>query len=93
MCSLPQAAQMCEQTKWSFATVVWFALHVFFAESNLVKRGIFQILIPDLSSAKWDIFSIALVCGILLFWRQWDSWQIIGIAAALGLGLSSFYSS
>ena len=72
---------------------VWFALHVFFAESNLVKRGIFQILIPDLSSAKWDIFSIALVCGILLFWRQWDSWQIIGIAAALGLGLSSFYSS
>ena len=69
---------------------VWFALHVFFADVNLVKRGMFQILIPNLSSAEWGVLSIAFACGILLFWRQWDSWRIIAIAAALGLGMNNF---
>ena len=69
---------------------VWFALHVFFAEINLLERGIFQILIPDPSSAEWGVLSISFICGILLFWRQWDSLKIIATAAILGLGLHDF---
>ena len=69
---------------------VWFALHVFFAKVELVEKGVFQILIPDPASVEWGVLPIAFVCGLLLFWRQWDSWKIIAVAAALGLGLSNF---
>ena len=72
---------------------VWFAMHVFFGEVEMVERGMFQILIPDLTSVEWGIVPIALICGLLLFWRQWDSWRIIAIAAALGVGLYNFWPS
>ena len=66
---------------------VWFAMHVVFGEVEMVERGMFQILIPNPTSVEWGTVPIALSCGLLLFWRQWDSWRIIAIAAALGVGL------
>ena len=69
---------------------VWFALHVFFARVELIEKGFFQILIPDLASVEWGVLPIIVVCGFLLFWRQWESWKIIAVAAALGIGLSIF---
>jgi lambda repressor-like predicted transcriptional regulator len=57
----------------------------------MVERGMFQILIPNLTSVEWGIVPIALSCGLLLFWRQWDSWRIIAIAAALGVGLHEIW--
>ena len=69
---------------------VWFALHVFFAQVELIEKGTFQILIPDLASVEWGVLPIIVVCGPLLFWRQWESWKIIAVAAALGIGLSNF---
>ena len=69
---------------------VWFALHVFFAQVELIEKGTFQILIPDPASVEMECSSIIVVCGLLLFWRQWESWKIIAVAAALGIGLSNF---
>jgi len=67
---------------------VWFALHVLFGEVSARKHGPLTLWIPNLSSLDWRVPVITLICGLLLLRWHKILFLVLGIAAALGWGLS-----
>ncbi len=67
---------------------VWFALHVLFGEVSASKHGPLTLWIPDLSSLDWRVPVVTLICGLLLLRWHKNLFLVLGIAAALGWGLS-----
>nr|WP_247642835.1 chromate efflux transporter [Roseibium sp. TrichSKD4] len=67
---------------------VWFALHVLFGEVSARRHGPLTLWIPNLSSLDWRVPVITLICGLLLLRWHKILFLVLGVAAALGWGLS-----
>lgn len=67
---------------------LWFSLHVFFGDVDLVEKGIIQLWLPDLSTLNWDVVLISTLCGYLLLMRHWKIPTVLVISALLALLMS-----
>ncbi len=68
---------------------IWFSLHVFFSEVSREVYGILVLWLPDLASFDWRVPVIAGICGLLLLRLHWGLIKVLGVAASLGVVLSS----
>jgi chromate transporter len=66
---------------------VFFAVHTLFAGSADRTWGPVQLLVPELSTLRWDAVLITAVAGWLLFWVRWSVLRTLGVCALLGLAL------
>ncbi len=74
-----------------FNLAIWFGLHVFFAIVTRQTVGIFTFWLPDVTTLNWQVAGLAVVSGYFLLIRKWGIAPVLGIAAALAIGL--IYSS
>jgi chromate transporter len=66
---------------------VFFAVHTLFAGSADRTWGPVQLLVPELSTLRWDAVLITAVAGWLLFGIRWSVLRTLGVCALLGLAL------
>ncbi len=64
---------------------VWFALHVFFTEIELVHAGPLKLWTPTLASLDWRVVALSAVAAVLIFKRHWDIPAVLGVTSALAL--------
>ena len=68
---------------------VWFALHVLFAELDVLSAGPVQMLVPDMSTIDWRILALSLASFFLLIVKRWSVLAVLAAAALGGLALSA----
>jgi chromate transporter len=66
---------------------VFFAVHTLFAGSADRTWGPVQLLVPELSTLRWDAVLITAAAGWLLFGIRWSVLRTLGVCALLGLAL------
>ena len=66
---------------------LWFALHVFFTQVSMQRRGLLVLWQPQLATVEWAVIGLSLICGWLLFRLGWSVVRVLGLAALAGLGL------
>jgi chromate transporter len=66
---------------------LWFLIHVLFARVNLVKAGPLSLQVPDWISMDWRAGMISALAVVLIFRFNWSVMKVLGLSAALGLGL------
>jgi chromate transporter len=64
---------------------VYFAGHTFFAVHRPVELGVLTLSLPDLATLQPAAVVIAVVAGLLVFWRGWSVLRTLGVCAVLGL--------
>ncbi len=64
---------------------VWFALHVFFAEVDLVEWGYLKLWTPAWTSLDWRVVALSAVAAVLIFKRRWDIPGVLLATSALAL--------
>ena len=62
---------------------VWFSMHVFFADVQVVPHGPLQVLTPDFASINWQVVALAIVAAVLLL-RFHANLMVVLLSAALG---------
>jgi chromate transporter len=67
---------------------VWFALHVFFTDVQLVEAGPAKLWMPSLASLDWRVVVLSVTAGYLLLWRHWNIPAVLAAASAAGLVIS-----
>ncbi|MCH1865745.1 chromate efflux transporter [Nocardioides sp. CFH 31398] len=69
---------------------VFFTVHTLFADTGRLTAGPVDVEYPVLTSLQWAPLAIAVVAGLLLFWRGWSVLRTLGVCALLGVvvGLS-----
>jgi chromate transporter len=70
-----------------FNLSLWFALHVFFTQVDVVKAYGMSLFVPDFASLDFGVVIIALVSAALLLGRHWSMGWVLAVAAGLGLVL------
>jgi chromate transporter len=63
---------------------IWFAMHVFFAETSILTWGAMSVTIPQFQTLAIESVGISLVAAVLLLWRRWDIARTIVFMAVLG---------
>lgn len=66
---------------------LWFALHVLFAQETKIAIGPLHMAVPKLSSLDMAALGLALLAGVLLFWRKTGVVTVLTICGLSGLGL------
>jgi len=66
---------------------VWFALHVFFAKVTLIEWGALKLWTPDVTTLDWRVVILAGLSAFLLLRRHWSIPSVLGLSAALALGM------
>ena len=69
---------------------VWFALHVLFQQIEPVKRGVFALWTPVVSSLDWRVALLTVLCGIAAFVWHKSIGIILVMSALAALALSVF---
>ncbi len=69
---------------------IWFALHVFFRVVERQNLGPVTLWKPELGSLDPTVLGLAVLCGYLLLKRHWNVVWVLGLAAAISLGVSQF---
>jgi len=69
---------------------VWFALHVLFQQVEPVKRGVFTLWTPVVSSLDWRVALLTVLCGIAAFVWHKSIGIILVMSALAALALSVF---
>ena len=64
---------------------IWFVLNILFAEIATEPYGPISILMPDVTTINLTIIAIAVICGVLTFWRHAGLFTILASASLLGL--------
>ena len=64
---------------------IWFVLNILFAEIATEQYGPISILMPDVTTINLTIIAIAVICGVLTFWRHAGLFTILASAGLLGL--------
>ena len=64
---------------------IWFVLNILFAEIAAKQYGPISILMPDVTTINLTIITIAVICGVLTFWRHAGLFTILASASLLGL--------
>ena len=64
---------------------IWFVLNILFAEIATEQYGPISILMPDIKTINLTIIAIAVICGVLTFWRHAGLFTILASASLLGL--------
>lgn len=67
---------------------LWFALHTFF-ETQTRVWGPFNVTVPQLSTLDLTAVALAVVAGLLVFWRGWSTLRVLAVVAAAGALLSA----
>ena len=67
---------------------LWFALHVWFAHVEPIKKGVLTLWTPTLQTLDWRVAVLTVLCGYAAFVLHWSIFRILIVAAILGLGLS-----
>jgi len=67
---------------------VWFALHVWFTNVAPIKKGLFTLWTPVLSSLDWRVALLTVGCAIAAFVLHWSIFRMLAAAALLGLTMS-----
>jgi chromate transporter len=62
---------------------IWFALHVFFAETSLLTWGPVTLTIPQFQTLAFESVGFSLVAALVLLWRKWDIARTIVFMAVL----------
>ncbi|MEC9199115.1 MAG: chromate efflux transporter [Pseudomonadota bacterium] len=62
---------------------IWFALHVFFAETSILSWGPMTLTIPQFQTLAFESVGFSLVAAIVLLWRKWDIARTIVFMAVL----------
>ncbi len=70
---------------------LWFALHVWFADVQIVEHGLFRFLNPDLNTLDWRVVVLSVLCAVAAFRLHWSIIKILPIAAILGWSLSVLF--
>ncbi len=63
---------------------LWFALSTFFTV-RIWQSGPLKVTVPDLGTLDVAAVAIAVVAGVLVFWRRWPTLRVLGVCAGLGL--------
>ena len=64
---------------------IWFVLNILFAEIATEQYGPISVLMPDVTAINLTIIAIAVICGVLAFWRHAGLFTILPSASLLGL--------
>ncbi len=65
----------------------YFALHTLFDRTELFDPGPLSLELPDLAALDLAALSVAVLGGLLLFWRGWGVLRTLGVCAVVGLAL------
>lgn len=66
---------------------LWFALHVFFNNVEMVQLGVLNLWTPELDSIDWTVVALAIVSAILLLWRRWSIPVVLATTATIALAV------
>jgi chromate transporter len=66
---------------------IWFGLHVFFADVNLIEIGVLHLWVPDLSTLDWRVLALASLSGFLLLRSHWGIPATLAAASACAVAL------
>lgn len=66
---------------------VWFALHVFFKDVNLIEIGPLKLWTPTIATIDPRVLFLSMVSGILLLKLHWGIPAVLGAASALALAI------
>ena len=69
---------------------VWFSLHVLFQQVEPVKKGLFTLWTPVISSIDWRVCVLTVLCGIAAFVWHRSIGVILVMSALAALVLSLF---
>ena len=67
---------------------LWFAIHVFFRETQSTVLGFGEIISPVWQTVDWAVVGLAILSGLLLLGFRLNLIFVLGIAALGGLALS-----
>ncbi len=67
---------------------LWFAIHVFFANSYQLESELFSLTVPVVSSLDWIVVSLALAVGVMLLKWNWNLLMVLGISSLGGVILA-----
>lgn len=67
---------------------VWFAVHVFFAQTNLIDSGPLALLVPEFGSIRLLAVFLAVLAGGLLIWRRMDLMYVLAISATISMAFT-----
>jgi len=68
---------------------LWFAVHVFFGEVDVIAAGPILTIWPNLLTLQPLALGLAATTAFLLLWRHWSLPVVLLISAALSLGASA----
>lgn len=68
---------------------IWFALHVFFKDVTRVEAGLLTLWLPDFLTLDWRVALLALLAGILHFYRKWSIIKLLLGVCGAGLILNA----
>ncbi len=66
---------------------VYFTLHTLVATTGRADLGPLSVEYPVLDSLRWPAVAIAVLAGLLVFWRGWSVLRVLGTCAVAGLVL------
>jgi chromate transporter len=64
---------------------LWFAVHIYFAQVNMISAGPLKTIWPDLMTVQPLAIGLSVIAGVLLLWRHWPLPLVLLISAALSL--------
>lgn len=64
---------------------IWFALHVFFANVELIQAGPLKLWMPELASLDWRVVALSAIAAVLIFRRHWGIPAVLAVTSALAL--------
>ncbi len=68
---------------------IWFALHVFFAQVDLVEAGPLKLWTPTLSSLDLRVVALSVIAGYALLKRHWDIPAVLALTSGLALAIKA----
>ena len=66
---------------------LWFALHVFFDNVELARRGLLQFWQPEWSTLDWRAVLLTAICAMVAFVWHWGIARVLVAASVLGVVL------
>ncbi|MDJ0612051.1 MAG: chromate efflux transporter [Rhizobiaceae bacterium] len=67
---------------------LWFAIHVFFAETTRLESDVFSIVAPVPSTLDWKVVALSIAVGVMLIRWKWNLLMVLVVSAVGGLFLS-----
>jgi len=64
---------------------VWFALHIFFAETFMLNLGLLTVWVPDVTTTNWFAVVMGVFLGCIVYYKKVGVFPVLGVGAVCGL--------